>query len=124
MIGGMNRYLPLVIDLVLVVIFAAVGRASHGLNALGILSTAWPFLLACLIGWIVVQLAKFAGTGLRAGLAMALVTWLGGIGIRLLSGNTADPAFILVAGATLTLFQLGWRIIHHLVSRRRRTAAA
>ena len=45
------RYLPaVVVDVVLVLIFAAIGRASHDENPAGFLLTAWPFLIALLVG--------------------------------------------------------------------------
>ncbi|NUR17664.1 MAG: DUF3054 domain-containing protein, partial [Dermatophilaceae bacterium] len=48
------------VDVVLVVVFAAVGRASHDeSNALvGALSTAWPFLVGTALGWIVVRFTR------------------------------------------------------------------
>lgn len=113
----MVRILPAVIDLVLVVIFAVVGRASHaeGLSIPGIAHTAWPFLAACLLGWIVVGLLDDHGYGPRAALVIWLVTVLGGLGLRILAGDTAEVAFVLVA--TLVLFSsfFGWRLVARLV---------
>lgn len=112
------RVVPLAVDFFFVLVFAAIGRASHGLSALGILSTAWPFLLACLVAWIIVASLGDRGFGLRAAVVVWLVTWLGGVGIRLASGSTADAAFIVVAGLFLALFLWGWRLVRHLVGRR------
>ncbi|STZ22148.1 transmembrane protein [Mycolicibacterium phlei] len=41
-------------DLVLVVVFATIGRRSHaeGLTVAGIAGTAWPFLVGALVGWL------------------------------------------------------------------------
>lgn len=117
----MVRILPALVDLVLVVIFAVVGRASHaeGLSLVGIAQTGWPFLAACLLGWIVVSLLDDNGYGPRAALVIWLVTVLGGMGLRIVAGDTAEVAFVLVA--TLVLFSsfFGWRLVARLVRNRK-----
>lgn len=118
----MMRVVPMAVDLLFVLIFAAVGRASHGLGVLGILSTAWPFLLACIAAWIVVAAIGDQGYGLRAPLIVTLVTWLGGIAIRLLTGDSAEGGFVAVAGLFLATCFFGWRLIRWLVWGRRRAA--
>ena len=46
--------LAAVLDTVLVVAFAALGRASHDSDLLGGLwQTAWPFLVGLALGWLV-----------------------------------------------------------------------
>ncbi|MGV8845531.1 DUF3054 domain-containing protein [Tessaracoccus sp.] len=121
----MVRILPATIDLVLVVLFAIVGRSSHaeGLNIPGIAQTAWPFLAACLLGWIVVGLLDDHGYGPRAALVIWLVTVLGGMGLRILAGDTAEMPFVVVA--TLVLFSsfFGWRLVALLVRRRAHSSA-
>lgn len=45
------RFLPaLIVDAVLVLVFAVIGRASHDENPAGFLLTAWPFLVALVVG--------------------------------------------------------------------------
>lgn len=107
----MVRILPAAIDLVLVVLFAVVGRASHaeGLTLSGIARTAWPFLAACLVGWIVVGLLDDDGYGPRAALVIWLVTVLAGMGTRIIAGDTAEVAFVLVATVVLFSSFFGWR---------------
>jgi hypothetical protein len=117
----MMRVVPLAVDFVFVLVFAVIGRASHGLSALGILSTAWPFMLACVVGWVVVAALGEPGFGVRSALIVWLVTWLGGIAFRLTAGETAETAFIVVAGLALALLLGGWRLVYHFI-RRRRTA--
>lgn len=113
----MVRILPAIIDLVLVLIFAVVGRASHAesLTVLGIAQTGWPFLVACIAGWIVVNLLDDDGYGPRSALVIWAVTLLGGMGLRITAGDTAEPAFVIVA--TLMLFSalFGWRLVARLV---------
>lgn len=116
--------LSFVADLVLVITFAALGRASHETEAFGpgLVMTAWPFVAALVIAWA----ASFAfqkPTALApTGLIIWLVTVAGGLGIRVLSGDTAAVPFIIVAAITLALFLLGWRLIVMLIAKRRARA--
>lgn len=117
------RYLPaVVIDVVLVLIFAAIGRASHDENPAGFLLTAWPFLIALLIGHLLAALLP--GRPRRPwsvlwGAVVWIVTVAGGMLIRVLSGDTAEVPFIVVATLVLGTFLVGWRAITALLRRRR-----
>lgn len=121
----MVRILPAVIDLVLVVLFAILGRASHaeGLSLVGIAETAWPFLAACLFGWVIVGLLNDNGYGPRSALVIWAVTVLVGMGLRTVAGATAEPAFVLVA--TLVLFSafFSWRLAARLIRGRKEALA-
>lgn len=116
----MVRILPAIIDLILVLVFAVVGRASHaeGLSFAGIAQTGWPFFAACMAGWIIVSLLDDNGYGPRAALVIWLVTVLGGLGLRITAGNTAELAFVLVATAFLFSAFFGWRLVARLVRAR------
>ena len=122
------RYLPAVIvDIVLVLIFAAIGRASHDENPAGFLLTAWPFLIALVIGHLLAALLP--GRPRRPwsvpwGAVVWLVTVAGGMLIRVLSGDTAEVPFIIVATIVLGVFLMGWRAITALLRRRRAAAEA
>ncbi len=120
----MVRILPAVIDLVLVVVFAVVGRASHaeGLTVGGISQTGWPFLAACIAGWIVVSLLDDNGYGPRAALVLWLVTVLGGMGLRIATGDTAELPFVIVATISLFSAFFGWRLIARLMRLRSQSA--
>ncbi len=115
----MRRVGWLLIDLVLVVVFAAVGRASHGESVAGTMLTAWPFLVACAAAWIVLLVISDDGLGRRAGVIVWLVTLIGGMALRVAAGDTAAPAFIVVATLFLGATLLGWRAVAGLVRRRR-----
>lgn len=114
-----RRAVALPVDLALVVLFTVIGRASHdeAITPAGVFTTAWPFVLAVLAGWLLITLARLRHTAVwPAGVILWVVTLLGGIGLRLLGGGTAEGAFILVAGIVLALFLLlprlllgGWR---------------
>lgn len=116
----MNRLVPTVIDLLLVLVFAAVGRASHaeGVTLLGELDTAWPFLVACGFAWVALGLLHDDGRGARAALIVWLVTLVGGMGLRILVGGSAAGPFILVAATFLGAAFGGWRLIWWLLGRR------
>ncbi|UTT53724.1 DUF3054 domain-containing protein [Microbacterium maritypicum] len=117
------RYLPaVVVDVVLVLIFAAIGRASHDESPAGLLLTAWPFLIALLIGHLLAALLP--GRPRRPwsvlwGAVVWIVTVAGGMLIRVLSGDTAEVPFIVVATLVLGTFLVGWRAITALLRRRR-----
>lgn len=115
----MSRIRPLILDLVLVVVFAAVGRASHGESVTGVFVTAWPFLVACMIAWLILGVLKDDGAGVRGAAIVWLVTWAGGMALRVSAGDTAQPAFMIVAALTLALFLGGWRLIAWLLRRSR-----
>lgn len=122
------RYLPaVVVDVVLVLIFAAIGRASHDENLAGFLLTAWPFLIALLIGHLLAALLP--GRPRRPwsvlwGAVVWIVTVAGGMLIRVLSGDTAEVPFIIVATLVLGALLVGWRAITALLRRRRNSPDA
>lgn len=121
------RYLPAVIvDVVLVLVFAAIGRASHDENPAGFLLTAWPFLIALLVGHLVAALLPGRPRrpwSLLWGVVVWIVTVAGGMLIRVLSGDTAEVPFIIVATIVLGVFLVGWRAITALLRRRRGTTS-
>lgn len=121
------RYVPaLVLDAVLVVIFAVIGRASHQEDPGGFALTAWPFLVALLVGhaaaFLLPQRPRRPWT-LLWGAVVWVVTVIVGLTVRVSAGDTAQLPFIIVATLTLALFLLGWRLAAVLV-RRSRTRAA
>ncbi|MFY9711979.1 MAG: DUF3054 domain-containing protein [Microbacterium sp.] len=121
------RYLPaLILDALLVLVFAAIGRASHSEDPAGFLLTAWPFLVALLVGHALAALLP--GRPRRPwsvawGAVVWIVTVAGGMLLRVASGDTAEAPFIIVATLTLGAFLVGWRALTALL-RRRRIAAS
>lgn len=118
------RFVPaLLVDAVLVLVFAVIGRASHDESPAGFLITAWPFLAALLVGHLVA--AALPGRPRRPwtllwGAVVWIVTVLGGILLRLATGDTAEVPFIIVATIVLGVFLLGWRALAALLRRRGR----
>lgn len=117
------RYLPaLILDAVLVLVFAAIGRASHAEDPGGFLLTAWPFLVALLIGHAVAALLPARPRrpwSISWGAVVWAITVVGGMLLRVASGQTAQVAFIIVATLTLGVFLLGWRATTAFLRRRR-----
>ncbi|MDR6690892.1 hypothetical protein J2X55_001791 [Microbacterium sp. 1154] len=123
-----SRRLPvlaLIIDVVLVVVFAAIGRATHdgdvlGPFGLGLATTAWPFVVALLVGWLATRAWRRPVAVVKTGLPVWAITVAVGMVLRALSGQGVAVAFVIVATITLALLLLGWRGISRLAMRSRR----
>ncbi len=115
------------LDLFVVLVFAAAGRASHDLggDVLGVLATAWPFLVGMALGWVG---AVFVPRPLRSwwldGLVVALSSLLVGMLLRYATGEGTALPFVLVATGVLVAGIVGWRAVAALVGRRSRQRAA
>jgi hypothetical protein len=118
------RYLPaLVVDAVLVLVFAVIGRASHQEDPAGFLLTAWPFLVALLVGHLLAALLPARPRrpwSVLWGVVVWVVTVAGGMLLRVASGDTAELPFVIVATIVLGVFLLGWRAVAALLRRFRR----
>jgi Na+/melibiose symporter-like transporter len=107
----------LAVDAAVVVVFAVIGRVSHGedLSPGGIATTAWPFLVAVVAGSLLGR--RLGGEQWwRQALVVWAVTAAGGMLLRVASGTSAAPGFIVVGSVFLALFLFGWRFV---ASRRR-----
>ena len=100
------------IDLVLVVVFAVVGRASHGeaLSLDGLLVTGWPFLLGCLIGSVLASVVLRLSWP-REGLLVWAITVVLGMLLRGITGGGMAIGFLIVATIVLAVFLIGWRMV-------------
>ena len=115
----MKGRLAVILDCCFVLLFVIIGRASHvkGESLAGIASTAWPFLAGLAGGWLAAR-AWWRPFGLfPAGVGAWLGTVVGGMVLRVVSGQGTAVAFIGVALAFLGLFLLGWRLVAGLASR-------
>ncbi|AKE91576.1 MULTISPECIES: DUF3054 domain-containing protein [Rhodococcus] len=125
----MKKYAPALLDVVLVIVFAALGRASHdeGLTLAGLANTAWPFLGGLTVGWLATAALykeKFdpwlvVPTGVIAWVSTVVVGML----LRVITGQGTAGSFIVVASIVLGVFLLGWRLLAGLWLRRRVDAA-
>lgn len=112
-------------DVILVIVFAAIGRASHdegvwGPGGSGLFETSWPFVAALIIGWLGTLGWRRPFEPVRTGLGVWAITVIVGMLLRALSAQGTAPAFIVVAAVTLLLFLVGWRVVVALVVRARR----
>lgn len=117
----------ILIDLLLVIVFCVLGRLSHAEGIFGdlpgLLNTTWPFVVALLVAHAVLLLRRLDRQRLAPGAAIWVITVVGGLLLRSLSGQGTALPFVIVATLTLALFLLGWRAVLALVRRVRRVRA-
>jgi hypothetical protein len=113
--------IALAVDLVLVVIFAVIGRASHdeGLSMSGIAHTAWPFVVGVVVGTLLIAGAKRPPMSRDAGVLSWACALVLGMVLRHLSGQGTAVAFVIVAALVLAVFLVGWRLLLGLAVRRK-----
>ena len=114
-----SAWLAVLLDVCCVLVFVAIGRASHteGETVAGILSTGWPFLCGLAAGWVLSRAWRRPFALRRVGLPVWLCAVALGMVLRVVSGQGIAAAFVVVALAFLGLFLLGWRLLARLVSR-------
>jgi peptidoglycan/LPS O-acetylase OafA/YrhL len=110
-----------VADLVLILVFAAVGRDAHqrGDVVSGVLLTAWPFLAGAAAGWLGARAWRAPLSVRRSGLAVWLGSLVGGMLLRAVTGQTVVLPFVIVALLSLGVLLVGYRLIIAGVRRRR-----
>lgn len=111
----------LLIDAVLVVGFAALGRRSHeeGSSLWGVLEVAAPFLIGLAVGWFLAR-AWRAPVSPRTGAIVWAVTVACGLALRsVVFDRGIAPPFIVVAVLTLGVLLVGWRAAARLAPVRR-----
>ena len=112
----MRRPALLLLDVLAVMVFAAIGRSSHaeGVAVVGVLAVASPFLVGAVAGGAVAR-------SWRAPLAWSsgVATWVGavvvGLGLRALVLGPQPLSFTIVATVSLAVLLLGWRGVARLV---------
>lgn len=127
-VASRPRWQLALVDLIAVLVFATLGRASHeeGLSLSGIVGTALPFLVGLAAGWALVGWR----TGLRRiqqvgpGVTVWASTLVLGMIVRRIAGDGTAFSFILVAASFLALFLLGWRFLAGRFGADRGTPAA
>jgi hypothetical protein len=118
-----RRGIAWLIDLLLLLVFVAIGRASHGEDAGGYALTLLPFLVGLQSGWLL------AGRGnpfavLRFGGVVWISTLVLGMLLRAATGQGIAPAFVVVTVILLAVSFLGWRLLVALVLRARSSPSA
>jgi peptidoglycan/LPS O-acetylase OafA/YrhL len=109
----------LALDVVAVLLFAAVGRRSHteGVTVVGVLDTAWPFLAGVVAGWLVTRAWRRAASLVPVGVAVWIAAVVVGMLLRRLTGDGPAWSFVAVATVVLGLLLLGWRSVARFVAR-------
>jgi len=116
------------VDLVLVLVFAGIGRVSHeeGLSVAGLARTAGPFVVGWLAGWVLVVLVpatRHRPRSLRAGVLVWVAVVVVGMLVRGgLVGDGVQTSFVVVTTIVVAVFLLGWRALAALVMRGRTRA--
>ncbi|WP_353355712.1 DUF3054 domain-containing protein [Intrasporangium sp. DVR] len=110
------------IDVLLVVVFATIGRASHdeALTVGGVLATASPFLVGTVIGWLVVRRRRGSWPlEVGPGITVWFSTLLIGMVLRVVVLGSFAWAFLGVAAAVLAVLVIGWRALASRAGTRR-----
>ena len=106
-----------VVDLLLVGLFALIGRASHREDESAVVLTALPFAVGLAAGWAAARGWRHPFAIVRTGVP----AWLGavviGMLLRALTGAGVQVAFVVVAAIVLAAFLLGWRFLLVAVDR-------
>ncbi|PRY54862.1 Protein of unknown function (DUF3054) [Knoellia remsis] len=115
----MGRFVPVLLDVVAVVVFAVVGRRSHaeGLTLSGVLQTAGPFLVGTAAGWLLASVTlDVSPRSWQFGVVVVAATVVVGMLLRRLAAAGTAPSFIVVATVFLAVTMLGWRLLARLVN--------
>lgn len=109
---AMNRRW-IALDVLVVLLFVGIGRANHhhGEGLSGFVSTAWPFAVGLVIGWLVVLARHQDGISISAGVEVWLATVAAGMLLRVIAGQGTAFAFIIVALVFLGALMLGCRFV-------------
>ncbi|WP_286277105.1 DUF3054 domain-containing protein [Naasia aerilata] len=109
--------LAFAVDLVLVLVFVLIGRASHGEDQAGFAVTLLPFLAGLLAGWLL--RSGRPPLAVRSGAVVWAATVVLGMLLRAATGQGIAPAFVVVAVLVLGVFLVGWRAVGLLIARLR-----
>ena len=117
----MRRLAYLVVDVVGVLVFCAVGRRSHdeGITVSGVATTAWPFLSGTLIGWVAARGLRRPTAVVPTGVVVWLSTVVVGMVLRKATSAGVAASFVVVASSVTAVLLLGWRAAVELARRRR-----
>ncbi len=115
----------LAVDLVAVLVFAGVGRASHveGTGLLQVAGTALPFWVGVLLAWALPRVHRDPARPAPAGVLVLGGAVVVGLALRLVTGQGAPVPFVVVTAVVLAVLLLGWRSLVRLAGRTRRSGA-
>lgn len=104
-------------DLVLVILFAAIGRSSHGESRAGTALTAWPFLVGAIVGWLLSKAWRALASLIPSGVTIWLATVIVGMLLRAATGSGTHWSFIIVATIVNAVFLLGYRVLARVIAK-------
>ncbi|WP_062293810.1 DUF3054 domain-containing protein [Demequina phytophila] len=112
------------LDLGAIVVFSAIGRASHeegilGENGWGLLETVSPFATGAAFGWLIARAWRRPCDWRRTGVIVWASTLVGGMVLRAIYGQGVQVSFVIVAGTVLAAFLIGWRVLSGAIASRR-----
>ena len=109
--GNRSAALAFVTDVVLVVIFCAIGRRSHaeGITLAGVAHTSWRFLTGTVAGWALSRGWHRPTAMNPTGLVVWISTVVIGMLLRKASAQGVAVSFVIVASTVTAVFLLGWR---------------
>ncbi|OBA75410.1 hypothetical protein A5641_25650 [Mycobacterium sp. 1554424.7] len=117
----MRRMAYLLVDVVAVLVFCALGRRSHaeGLTVGGVATTAWPFLTGTVVGWLLSRGWRRPTAVAPTGVIVWGSTVVVGMLLRKVSAAGVAASFVVVAATVTAVLLLGWRAAAGLALRRR-----
>ena len=122
--SSINERTPIgaAIDVGLVTAFVAIGRRNHDEDpgVIGLLSTAAPFLVGLVVGWLVAK-AWDDPMPIRKGLIIWPITVVVGMIGRRLTGDGTALSFVIVATVFLGATLVGWRAARIAIVAKRHT---
>ncbi len=103
--------LAFLVDVIMVVVFATIGRRNHaeGLTATGIAATAWPFAVGTVAGWAASRGWRAPTSVVATGVPVWAAGVVGGMLLRRLTGEGTAVSFVVVATVVLGVLLLSWR---------------
>lgn len=109
----MKWWTALGLDLAWVLVFAVIGRLSHGESAdpFAVAMTALPFVVSLVGITVAIIVMKRPPAQLLNGAIIWLGTLVFGMWTRANAGVGVQPSFVIVAGIFLVVGMLGWRLI-------------
>lgn len=109
-----------IVDLVAVLAFVVIGRASHSESGslIGFVVTAWPFVVGLALGWLVTRAWRHP-MNVRNGVGLWVATVVVALVLRLLSDQGVALSFAVVTAVTLGVFLIGWRALVAITTRLR-----
>ena len=118
----MPRPLSILLDLVFVTAFVAIGHAIFGgrFEADDLMRAGAPYLAAVLITVIFMTMRRVRMDTLHGGVIVWIATFMLGTLFRVLIGDGFQIPYVLLAGFLLALFLLGWRTPFWLANRPRK----